>query len=94
LRGIAYAQEHPDEAVQAVLTYTGPETDPEHMHFMLEAELPDATSAATDQYGLGWQTSEQWQALADMLETYEILPRVDVSGAFTNHILELARPDD
>ena len=94
LRGIAYAQEHPDEAVQAVLTYTGPETDPEHMHFMLEAELPDATSAATDQYGLGWRTSEQWQALADMLETYEILPRVDVSGAFTNHILELARPDD
>lgn len=94
LHGIAYAREHPEEAVQAVLAYAGPETDPEHMRFMLEAELQDAVSPITASNGLGWQTQEQWQALAEMLETYDILDSVEASGAFTTRILELARPGD
>ncbi len=91
LRGIDYAREHPDEAVQAVLQYTGPETDADHMLFMLESELVDAVSPVTEQYGLGWQTLEQWQALADMLQKYDALPALDVQQAFTNEILRAAQ---
>jgi len=44
LRGIAYAQENVDEAVQIALKYNGPETRADHMNFMLETELRDAQS--------------------------------------------------
>jgi ABC-type nitrate/sulfonate/bicarbonate transport system substrate-binding protein len=88
LRGIDYAIAHPEEAVEAVLKYTGPETDPDHMRFMLEAEITDAISPLTEAHGIGWQTLEQWQALADMLAEYEITPPIDASQAFTVTILE------
>ena len=42
LKGIRYAADHRDEAVDIVLKYAGPETDREHMRFMLDAELVDA----------------------------------------------------
>lgn len=91
LRGITYAQQNPDLAVQAVLVYTGPETDPEHMQFMLETELQEAVSAGTEKHGIGWQTLEQWQALADMMVSYEAMPVIDPATAFTNQILEFAK---
>lgn len=88
LRGIEFARAHPDEAVQAVLKYTGPETDPDHMRFMLEAELVDAESDLTRANGPGWQSEEQWQALADMLRQNGVLADIDVSQAFTNDLLK------
>lgn len=88
LRGIDYARSHPEEAVQAVLKYTGPETDPDHMRFMLEAELADADSDLTRANGLGWQSAEQWQALADMLRQNGVLADIDVNKAFTNDLLK------
>lgn len=91
LRGIDYAAQHPDEAVQSVLKYTGPETNPEHMRYMLETELKDAQSDVTRAHGWGWQTQEQWQALADMLHQYDVLPTTEVKGAFTTQILEMAQ---
>ncbi len=91
LRGIAYAAERPDEAVQIVLKYAGPETNPDHMRYMLLTELRDAQSDVTQARGWGWQTKEQWQALADMLYRYNALPSLDVAGAFTTQILELAK---
>ncbi len=91
LEGIAYAQEHPDEAVEIVLRYAGPETDPDHMRFMLESELADAVGPYTEGHGFGWQTAEQWQALADMLAQYEIAVPDEVSAAFTTRILEAAQ---
>jgi ABC-type nitrate/sulfonate/bicarbonate transport system substrate-binding protein len=87
LKGIQYAQDYPDEAVEIVMKYAGPQADPDHMRFMLESELQDAKSLLTEQNGIGWQTAEQWQALADMLNTYNILPAMDASEAFTNEIL-------
>ncbi|MCX7609003.1 MAG: ABC transporter substrate-binding protein [Anaerolineales bacterium] len=88
LQGIAYAQEHPDEAVQIVMKYAGPETDPDHMRYMLETELRDAQS----EHGFGWQSLQQWQALADMLVKYQALPAgVDVQAAFTTRIWENAQ---
>jgi len=88
LKGIAYAAEHKDEAVQIVLKYTGPQADPDHMRYMLETELRDAQSDVTRAHGLGWQTREQWQALAEMLQKANALGPVDVDQAFTTAILE------
>ncbi len=91
LRGIEYARAHPDEAVQTVLKYTGPETDADHMRFMLESELEDAVSPVTEQNGLGWQTLEQWQSLSEMLQQYDALPRLDAAQAFTTSVLQAAQ---
>lgn len=87
LKGINYAEQHPDEAVEYVLKYAGPETDRDHMKFMLMSELNDLHSAETDQYGIGYQTHEQWQSLADMLVKYETMQMIDVDSAFTNEFL-------
>jgi len=88
LRGIHYAEQHPDEAIDIVLQYTGPETNRDHMLFMLETEINDAHTALTDQNGLGWQTTDQWQALQDTLLQYDAISGpVDVNLAFTNQFL-------
>lgn len=91
LQGIRYAAANRDEAVQVVMKFAGPETDPLHMRFMLDAELADAQSALTQQFGLGWQTAEQWQALAQMLQQHGALGAVDVRQAFTTAILQAAK---
>jgi ABC-type nitrate/sulfonate/bicarbonate transport system substrate-binding protein len=88
LDGINYAAEHIDEAVKIVLKYTGPESDPTHMRFMLVSELADLTSAVTSEHGIGWQTLEQWQSLADLLVEAEVMSPIDVSTVFTNELLE------
>ena len=89
LRGIRYAEAHPDEAVEIVLTYTGPETDPDHMRYMLTTELEAAHSEVTDTYGIGWQTDAQWQALLESLITYEAIEgEVDVKQIYTQQFLE------
>lgn len=90
LQGIDFAAQNPDEAVEIVLSYTGPETDRAHMLFMLQTELLDYTSESTETYGSGWQTLAQWQALADFLVDAEAMSAIDVSKAFTNAILDLA----
>ena len=91
LKGIDYAALHPDEAVEIVIKYAGPETDPELMRFMLDSELKDAESDLTAEHGIGWQTTAQWQSLADMLTQYEKMPTIDVNQAFTNDLLEAAK---
>lgn len=88
LRGIKYAAAHLDEAVEIVMIYAGEEANPEHMRFMLETELRDAQ---VEGHPAGWQTAEQWQALADSLLHYSALSApVDVSAAFTNRFVEAA----
>jgi ABC-type nitrate/sulfonate/bicarbonate transport system substrate-binding protein len=88
LDGIEYAADHIDEAVEIVLKYTGPETDPEHMRFMLERELLDLTSDVTQEHGVGWQTMAQWESLADLLVEAEVMSPINVSNVFTNDLLE------
>jgi hypothetical protein len=77
-----------------VLEYTGPETDPDHMRFMLETELLDLFSEVTLEHGIGWQTQEQWQSLADLLVEAEVMSPIDVSTVFTNELLETIRVQD
>lgn len=88
LRGIAYAAENEDEAVDIVMQYAGEDADRAHMRFMLQTELADAQSAVTAEFGPGWQTAQQWQALHDMLLAHDALERpVDVTAVFTTQFL-------
>jgi ABC-type nitrate/sulfonate/bicarbonate transport system substrate-binding protein len=88
LRGIAYAETHPDEAVDIVMIYTGPDADRDHMRYMLDTETAMAHSALTDAHGLGWQTAEQWQSLLNSLWTYgAVTEPVDVDAVFTTQFL-------
>ncbi len=88
LRGIAYAADHPEEAVEIVLGYTGPETDAGHMRYMLETELREAYGPATLGHGVGWQTEEQWDALLDTLLRYgAVAEGIDTTEAFTTRFL-------
>jgi ABC-type nitrate/sulfonate/bicarbonate transport system substrate-binding protein len=88
LRGIQYAIDNPDEAVQIVLHYA-PQEDADHQRFMLDTEIAAAYSRLTTDNGLGWQTKEQWQALEDTLLEFGALDKaVDVNGAFTNEFVE------
>lgn len=89
LRGIQYAAVQPEEAVQAVMAYAGEQADPEHMRFMLETELQDAVSPVTENLGLGWQTLEQWQALAEILVQHQAMSATDPTAAFSNQVLEM-----
>ncbi len=92
LKGIDYAAAHPDEAVQCVLKYAGPEADAGLQRFMLDAELKDAEGEATRGHGIGWQTAAQWSALADFLRRQDALTgTVDINQAFTTRILEMSR---
>ncbi|PKO12511.1 MAG: hypothetical protein CVU39_23795 [Chloroflexi bacterium HGW-Chloroflexi-10] len=88
LKGIAYAEENPQEAVDYVIKYAGPETSRDHMLFMLQSELIDLHNEATNQNGIGWQTLDQWQALAGLLVEYEAMQTTEVNSAFTNTLLE------
>lgn len=87
IEGILYAEKNPDEAVEFVLKYAGPETDREHMRFMLDSELKDLRSPITDENSIGWHDLQQWQALVDLLVEYETMQPIDVSAAFTNDLL-------
>jgi ABC-type nitrate/sulfonate/bicarbonate transport system substrate-binding protein len=88
LRGIQYAIDNPEEAVEIVLQYA-PQEDAEHQRFMLDTEIEGAYSRLTTENGLGWQTEEQWQALADTLLEFGALEKaVDVNEAFTNEFVE------
>jgi ABC-type nitrate/sulfonate/bicarbonate transport system substrate-binding protein len=88
LRGIEYASEHPEEALQIVLKYA-PAENRDQQEFMLTTELARAKTELTEVHGYGWQTPEQWQALADALVEFGVIPAApDVSKAFTTQFLE------
>jgi ABC-type nitrate/sulfonate/bicarbonate transport system substrate-binding protein len=88
IKGILYAEQNRDEAIDYVLLYAGPETDRDNMRFMLDSELEDLRSDITDDYGIGWQTEEQWQAMMDILVTYDSMQAIDVKQVFSNALLE------
>ena len=88
MRGIEFAVDNPEAALDAVMTHVGVEADREHQRFILETELADLTSEVTRSNGLGFQTLAQWQALADLLIQYGVLSEgFDTSAAFTVEFL-------
>jgi ABC-type nitrate/sulfonate/bicarbonate transport system substrate-binding protein len=87
LRGIAYAAEHPDEALDIVMKYA-PQENRDQQRFMLTTELARAKTELTEKNGYGWQSREQWQALADALVAFGVIEKpVDISQVFTARFL-------
>ena len=90
LKGAEFALENRDETLDIIMKYA-PKEDRSHQAFMLDTELADATSALTDERGLGHMTDEQWKALYDHLLKFEALPQpFDYTTAFTTDFLERA----
>ncbi len=89
LRGIRYADEHRDEAIQIVMKYA-PQEQPDHQRYMLDTELEAAHAGEGQTHGIGWQTKEQWQKLHDFLVKYNGLPHpiADITAVFTDRFLK------
>ena len=66
-----------------------PQEDRDQQKFMLNTELARAKTDLTQANGYGWQTTDQWQALADaLLQFHAIDKAVDVSKVFTTQFLK------
>ena len=89
LRGIDYANEHRDEALDIVMKYA-PQQDREHQRFMMNTELDRAQTDLTRKNGLGWQTREQWQANHDLLYENKVIdkPLPDVAAIYNDEFLK------
>ena len=93
LKGIEYAGQNREEALDIVLKYA-PQQDREHQRYMMTTELERATTELTRRNGLGWQTREQWQSLHDTLLEFKTISKpVDVSRVFTDEFVRAAYRD-
>jgi ABC-type nitrate/sulfonate/bicarbonate transport system substrate-binding protein len=91
LRGIEYASNNVEEAIDIVLEYA-PQEVREQQVFMLTTELGRAGPAEGP--GYGWQTQAQWQALIDALRQYAIVTEeVGAGDVFTTDLLETVYED-
>lgn len=88
LKGIDYASKNVEETLDIILKYA-PQENREQQRFMLTTELARARTPLTTSYGYGWQTREQWNALAGALTEFEVITKpVDVSKLYTSQLLE------
>jgi ABC-type nitrate/sulfonate/bicarbonate transport system substrate-binding protein len=88
LRGINYANANRSEALDIVMKFA-PQEDREHQRFMLNTELDRSLTDQTKKNGIGWQTREQWQGLADMLLQFQVLKKpADVPNVFSDVALK------
>ena len=94
LRGIEYARDNRDEAIDTVLRFATQE-DPNHMRFMMDTELDASLSDLTDEFGTGWMTGDQWQALHDYLVEFGGIPAPlpDVSVTYDDGFVQQAYRD-
>ena len=89
LKGVEFVLDegNMEKTLDIILKFASDENR-EHQRFMLEVELRDAVGPVTDRNGVGWMTSEQWQALYDHLIEVEALPGpYDFRTAFTDEFL-------
>jgi ABC-type nitrate/sulfonate/bicarbonate transport system substrate-binding protein len=88
MKGLEFAFNNPEEAVDIVLKYA-PDENREHQRFMLSVELADAVGPVTEENGLGWMTEEQWRAFHDFLTGHEALAKpIDVTKVYTDRFLK------
>ena len=94
LRGIEFARDNRDEAIDIVLRYAT-QRDRDHMRFMMDTELEAAQTDLTAGNGLGWMTGEQWRALHDYLVEFDGIPAPldDVSVTHDDGFLNQAYRD-
>ena len=89
LRGIEFARDNPDEAIDIVLQYASQE-DRDHMRFMMDTEMRAALVGPAYQDGIGWMTPAQWQALHDYLVEFGGIPAPldDVSVTYDDSFIQ------
>ena len=88
LRGLQFAVDNRDEALEIVLKYA-PGEDLDHQRFMLNSEIEDARGLLTETNGLGWMSDEQWGTLYKHLIEYGAIPSpFDYRTAFTNRFID------
>ena len=89
LRGIEFARDNPDEAIDIVLQFA-PQEDRDHMRFMMDTESRAALVGPAYQNGVGWMTPEQWQALHDYLVEFGGIPAPldDVSVTYDDSFIQ------
>jgi len=94
LRGIEYARDNPDEAIDIVMQYA-PQEKRDHQRFMLDTELAAAQDELTDKNGIGWMTPDQWQKLHDYLVKFGGIPGPldDVSATYDDGAIRQAYRD-
>ncbi|MSQ41487.1 MAG: hypothetical protein EXR65_00385 [Dehalococcoidia bacterium] len=84
LRGVQYASEHVDEAVQITLQYAKG-ADAEHQKFLLETEIAGAKRAG----GVGRSDAAQWQSLEQLLRKFGVLEAgKSVAGAYDGSFVD------
>ncbi|MDA1258523.1 MAG: ABC transporter substrate-binding protein [Chloroflexi bacterium] len=84
LRAVEWITAHVDESVDVTLTYAEG-ADPEHQRFLLTTDIENALRAD----GIGRGTLEQWVALREVLEEFQLLEgAVDVATAFDGSIVD------
>ena len=89
MRGIEYADDNRDEAIDIVMEYA-PQEDPAHQRYMLDIELDQSRVGLGAGVDTGTQIIEQWQLLHDYLIQYGGLaaPIEDVNRVFRAGLLE------
>ena len=89
LRGIEFARDNPDEAIDIVLQFA-PQEDRDHMRFMMDTESRAALVGPAYQNGVGWMTPDQWQALHDYLVEFGGIPAPldDVSVTYDDSFIQ------
>lgn len=89
LKGIAYADENREEAIDIVLKYA-PMADRAHEMYTMDTELAAAKGGAAETGGIGAQNQEQWQRLHDYLVQYGALsaPLDDINAAFSSEFTD------
>jgi ABC-type nitrate/sulfonate/bicarbonate transport system substrate-binding protein len=93
LKGIEYASQNREEALDIVLKYA-PQQEREHQRYMMNTEIERAFTDATRRNGLGWQTREQWQSLADTLLEYRTITKpADLTKVFTDAFVKQSYRD-
>ncbi len=88
LKGLSYAFDHRNEAVDIVMKYAAQE-DRAHQEYMLAVEQKNSITASTRDNGLGWMMPEPWSATQDVLiQAGQIKSKRDVTEYFNDQLLK------
>jgi NitT/TauT family transport system substrate-binding protein len=84
-KGTEYALAHPEESV-AILVKASPELKAEVEAAKWKETIPVTTSPATKKEGLGALDRAKWEALNDLLKTYDVIDaKVDLNTVLKNN---------
>lgn len=84
MRGLDYAQENPEEAVEFVVQFRQDAGTQEQFLFELQETLPLMNTENTEGQPLGYMAPEDWQRSIDLLVNYREMPEVSPDRVFTN----------